>query len=256
VAARAWPFCRAGARLNPIEIAVIGATLYFGGSALRRSPWRSRGLGYRTSKACAHCGIHPSARDIQEPVSNFLISCQLSKAHAFAGVVHTFFVGGHGGCSLITGGAGKEPYPAILDQARRKTEVPARHMRMIAAASTEKTSTRPIGHCPTAVYGDYRSIVVRALAARSPDLLGRAKRSSPKAARLRAAGAGLDGESADRAIIISPRCASSSSRVVATPHFASPTSWLPLNRELQKGSELLSTPSLPPPIYVFSDVLC
>jgi len=49
------------------------------------------------------------------------------------------------------------------------------------------------------VYGDYRSIVVRALAARSPDLFGRAKRSSPKAARLRAAGAGLDGESADRA---------------------------------------------------------
>jgi hypothetical protein len=43
-------------------------------------------------------------------------------------------------------------------------------MRLIAAASTEKTSTRPIGHCPTAVYGDYRSIVVRALAARSPDL--------------------------------------------------------------------------------------
>jgi hypothetical protein len=31
------------------------------------------------------------------------------------------------GCSLITGGAGKEPYPAILDQARRKTEVPAPH---------------------------------------------------------------------------------------------------------------------------------
>jgi hypothetical protein len=29
-----------------------------------------------------------------------------------------------------------------------------------------------------------------------------------------------------------------------------------LIRELQKGSELLSTPSLPPPIYVFSDVLC
>jgi len=119
-------FAELAARLNPIEIAVIGATLYFGGSALRRSPWRSRGLGYRTSKACAHCGIHPSARDIQEPVSNFLISCQLSKAHAFAGVVHTFFVCGHGGCSFFTGGAGKEPYPAILDQARRKTEVPAR----------------------------------------------------------------------------------------------------------------------------------
>jgi hypothetical protein len=54
---------------------------------------------------------------------------------------------------------------------------------------------------------------VRALAARSPDLLGRAKRSSPKAARLRAAGAGLDGESADQAIIMSPRCASSSDTV-------------------------------------------
>jgi hypothetical protein len=173
----------------------------------------------------------------------------LSKAHAFAGVVHTFFVGGHGGCSLITGGAGKEPYPAILDQARRKTEVPARHMRLMAAASTEKTSTRPIGHCPTAVYGDYRSIVVRALAARSPDLLGRAKRSSPKAARLRAAGAGLDGESADRAIIMSLRCASSSDTVreieyqilhvnvavvVATPHFASPTSWLPIDQRTAK----------------------
>jgi hypothetical protein len=212
VAAPAWPFCRAGGSTEPDLNSRNWCNLDFGGSALRRSPWRSRGLGYRTSKAGAHCGIHPSARDIQEPVSNFLISCQLSKAHAFAGVVHTFFVGGHG-CSLVTGGAGKEPYPAILDQARRKTEVPARHMRLIAAASTEKTSTRPIGHCPTAVYGDYRSIVVRALAARSPDLLGRAKRSSPKAARLRAAGAGLDGESADRAIIMSPRCASSSDTV-------------------------------------------
>jgi len=130
-------------------------------------------------------------------------------------------------------------------------------MRLMAAASTEKTSTRPIGHCPTAVYGDYRSIVVRALA--SPDLLGRAKRSSPKAARLRAAGAGLDGESADRAIIISPRCASSCSTwrwwwqllILLRRHLGSQ-----LIRELQKGSELLSTPSLPPPISVFSDVLC
>jgi len=59
----------------------------------------------------------------------------VEKAHAFAGVVHTFFVGGHGGCSFSTGGAGKKPYPAILDQARRKTEVPARHMRLMAAAS-------------------------------------------------------------------------------------------------------------------------
>jgi hypothetical protein len=153
----------------------------------------------------------------------------------------------------ITGGAGKEPYPAILDQARRNTEVPARHMRLMAAASTEKTSTRPIGDCPTAVYGDYRSIVVRALAARSPDLLGRAKRSSPKAARLRAAGAGLDGESADRAIIMSLRCASSSDTVreieyqilhvnvavvvVATPHFASPTSWLPIDQRTAKRQQ-------------------
>jgi hypothetical protein len=40
----------------------------------------------------------------------------------------------------------------------------------------EKTSTRPVGRCPTAVYGDYRSIAVSALAARSPDLLGRAER--------------------------------------------------------------------------------
>ena len=48
-----------------------------------------------------------------------------------------------------------------------------------------------------------------ALAARSPDLLGRAERSSPMphmAARRRR---GLDGESADRAIIMSPQCASS-----------------------------------------------
>ena len=67
--------------------------------------------------------------------------------------------------------------------------------------SFEKTSTRPVGHCPTAVYGDYRRVVVRANAARPLDLLGRAERSTPNAAWRRAEGAGLDRESADRAII-------------------------------------------------------
>jgi hypothetical protein len=71
-------------------------------------------------------------------------------------------------------------------------------------------------------------------------------------ARLRAAGAGLDGESADRAIIMSPRCASSSDTVreieyqilhvnmavvVATPHFASPTSWLPIDQRTAKRQQ-------------------
>src|SRR5262245_36264688 len=57
-----------------------------------------------------------------------------------------------------------------------------------------------------------RSIVVRALAARSPELLGRAEgqANAAFAARRRA---GLDGESADRAIIMPPRCASSSDTV-------------------------------------------
>jgi len=44
-----------------------------------------------------------------------------------------------------------------------------------------------------------------ALAAQMPDLLGRAERSSPKAASRRAKGAGLDGEGADRAIIRLPQ---------------------------------------------------
>jgi hypothetical protein len=44
-----------------------------------------------------------------------------------------------------------------------------------------------------------------ALAARMSDLLGRAERSSPKAASRRAEGAGLDGEGADRAIIHLPQ---------------------------------------------------
>ena len=39
------------------------------------------------------------------------------------------------------------------------------------------------------------------LVARMTDLLGRAERSSPEAAKRRAAGAGVDGESAHRAII-------------------------------------------------------
>jgi len=45
--------------------------------------------------------------------------------------------------------------------------------------------------------------------ARPMVLLGRAKRSSPEAAQRRAAGAGLDGEGADRAII---RCAAEACR--------------------------------------------
>jgi hypothetical protein len=49
-----------------------------------------------------------------------------------------------------------------------------------------------------------RSIVVRALAARSPELLGRAERSSPTPLLRRAVGAGLDGESAARATIMPP----------------------------------------------------
>ena len=51
------------------------------------------------------------------------------------------------------------------------------------------------------MYGDYRRIAVSAMAARPPDSLGRAERSSPNAALWRAEGAGLGGESADRTII-------------------------------------------------------
>src|SRR5215475_10197379 len=58
--------------------------------------------------------------------------------------------------------------------------------------------------------GDYRGIVVRAMSARPLDLLGRAEQSSPNAALRRAEGAGLDCESADRAIINVSRCTSSS----------------------------------------------
>jgi hypothetical protein len=50
------------------------------------------------------------------------------------------------------------------------------------------------------VYLDYRNIAVSALPARSPDLLGRAKRSSPMPHGGAPKG-GLDSESADRAII-------------------------------------------------------
>jgi hypothetical protein len=45
------------------------------------------------------------------------------------------------------------------------------------------------------------------------ELLGRAKRSSPKPLLRRAAGAGLDGESADRAIVMPLQCVSSSDTV-------------------------------------------
>src|SRR5262245_44566525 len=61
--------------------------------------------------------------------------------------------------------------------------------------------------------GDYRRIVVRAMSARLLDLLGRAEQSSPNAALRRAEGAGLDCESADRAIINVSRCTSSSDTV-------------------------------------------
>src|SRR5689334_22227791 len=47
----------------------------------------------------------------------------------------------------------------------------------------------------------FRYIENESSAARSPTLLGRAERSSPKAAQRRAAGAGLDGEGADQAIM-------------------------------------------------------
>ena len=57
-------------------------------------------------------------------------------------------------------------------------------------------------------HGGLWRIVDGSLAARMADLLGRAERSSPEAAQRRAAGAGLDGESAHRAIIwLLPRCA-------------------------------------------------
>ena len=46
-----------------------------------------------------------------------------------------------------------------------------------------------------------------------PDLLGRAERSSPSAAKRRAGGAGLDGECAHRAMIPYARCAPSSDNV-------------------------------------------
>jgi hypothetical protein len=49
--------------------------------------------------------------------------------------------------------------------------------------------------------------------ARPLDLLGRAEQSSPNAALRRAEGAGLDCESADRAIINVSRCTSSSDTV-------------------------------------------
>jgi hypothetical protein len=77
----------------------------------------------------------------------------------------------------------------------------------------EKTSTRPVGRCPTAVYGDYRSIAVRALAAQSPDLLGRAERSSPMPHRGAPEGAGLTAKARTERSSMSPQCASSSDTV-------------------------------------------
>jgi hypothetical protein len=65
----------------------------------------------------------------------------------------------------------------------------------------EKASTQPVGHCPTAMYNHYGSIVVTAKRARPLDLLGRAEPSSSNAAPRRAEGAELDGESAGLAII-------------------------------------------------------
>ena len=75
-----------------------------------------------------------------------------------------------------------------------------------------KTSTRPVRRCPTGMYGD-RRIGMRGKAARPLGLLGRAEQSGPNAALRRAEGAGLDCESADRAIINLTRCTSSSDTV-------------------------------------------
>jgi hypothetical protein len=61
--------------------------------------------------------------------------------------------------------------------------------------------------------GHYRPIVVRVKPARPLNLLGRAEQSSSNAALRRAEGAEFDGESADRATIKLPRCASSSDTV-------------------------------------------
>jgi hypothetical protein len=36
------------------------------------------------SETFMHCGVYPPARDVQEPVSNFLISSQFSKANSRA----------------------------------------------------------------------------------------------------------------------------------------------------------------------------
>ena len=81
--------------------------------------------------------------------------------------------------------------------------------RPLSAASTEKTSTRPVGHCPTLCTVINPSIVVRHWRHGHRNCSAPPSGQAPKPLSRRAAGAGLDGESADRAIVMPPQCVSS-----------------------------------------------
>src|SRR5258707_10848002 len=74
-----------------------------------------------------------------------------------------------------------------------------RHSRRFLNVSG--SSTRPVGRCPTAVYVDYRSIAVECISGTVAGFARPRRAVKPNAAWRRAEGAGLDGESADRAII-------------------------------------------------------
>jgi hypothetical protein len=101
------------------------------------------------------------------------------------------------GCTLCL----SDPFVSS-ETARDDAPSPKVHLRSNAClAQSEKASTQPVRHCPTAMYNHYGSIVVTAKPARPLDFLGRAERSSSIAAPRRTEGAELDGESADRGII-------------------------------------------------------
>jgi hypothetical protein len=70
-----------------------------GGSqpALKRPSCPTRTHG---AVALVHRSGHPFASHVEKLVSNFLISCQASKPHAFARVVHVFLVGDHAALPL------------------------------------------------------------------------------------------------------------------------------------------------------------
>ena len=68
-------------------------------------------------------------------------------------------------------------------------------------ASGEKTSTRPVGHCPTALYGDYRRVVVRGNGGTTAGFARPRRAVKPQRRVAARRNAELDRESADRAII-------------------------------------------------------